>query len=312
MAYQRQGLAIGLQSMTENSKLYDIAIFGNYTKDTIVSPSGTRHVDGGGFNYGAHAAARLGLKVAAITRLAREDFRVVEQLQRLGVDVFPTATETSTHMRLEYPTSDVDQRILYCTRFAGAYTLEQFDGVQTRAMLINTSARAEVPLKVVEGLRSRFNLLVADVQGFVRVIGADDRLTNMEWPEKKTVLALLDVLKADAVEAEFLTGETDIKAAARTLAGWGPREVVLTHRTGVLVYADGRFHEASFYPKSMIGRSGRGDTCIAAYMAKRLALPPKQALIYAAAVTSLKMEAEGPFLRDLATVEELIDRKYNI
>lgn len=291
-------------------KLYDIAIFGNYTKDTIVSPSGTRHVDGGGFNYGAHAAAKLGLKVAAITRLAREDFHVVEQLERLGVDVFPTATETSTHMRLEYTTSDVDQRDLYCTRFAGAYTMKQFDGVRTRAMLINASVREEVPFEVVEGLRLRFKLLVADVQGFVRVIGTNGHLTNTEWPEKKKVLSLLDVLKTDAVEAEFLTGETDIKAAARTLAGWGPREVVLTHRTGVLVYAKGRFHEAQFYPESVIGRSGRGDTCIASYMAKRLALPPKQAIIYAAAVTSLKMETEGPFLGDVAAVEELIDRKY--
>ncbi len=291
--------------------LYDIAIFGNYTKDTIVSPSGTRYVDGGGFNYGAHAAANLGLKVAAITRLAREDFHVVDRLERLGVDVFPTTTETSTHMRLEYPTNDVDQRILYCTRFAGAYTLGQFDGVKTRAMLINASVREEVPLEVVEGLRSRFELLVADVQGFVRVIGADNRLTNAEWPEKKKVLSLLDVLKADAVEAEFLTGEADIKAAARTLAGWGPREVVLTHRNGILVYAGDRFHEASFYPESMIGRSGRGDTCIASYMAKRLALPPMQAIIYSAAVTSLKMETEGPFSRDIAAVEELIGRKYS-
>ena len=85
---------------------------------------------------------------------------------------------------------------------------------------------------------------------------------------------------------------------------------MLTHRNGVLVYAKGRFHEAQFYPESVIGRSGRGDTCIASYMAKRLALPPKQAIIYAAAVTSLKMETEGPFLRDVAAVEELIDRKY--
>ena len=37
--------------MKENT--YDIVIIGNYTKDTIVSPSGTRVVDGGGFNYGA-------------------------------------------------------------------------------------------------------------------------------------------------------------------------------------------------------------------------------------------------------------------
>ena len=36
---------------------YDVAFLGHYTKDTILSASGTRVVDGGAFNYGAHVAA---------------------------------------------------------------------------------------------------------------------------------------------------------------------------------------------------------------------------------------------------------------
>ena len=35
---------------------YDFITVGNYTKDTIVSAAGTRYVDGGGYNYAAHAA----------------------------------------------------------------------------------------------------------------------------------------------------------------------------------------------------------------------------------------------------------------
>ena len=42
--------------------VYDIAFLGHYTKDTIVSAEGLRVVDGGAFNYGSHAAARMGLK----------------------------------------------------------------------------------------------------------------------------------------------------------------------------------------------------------------------------------------------------------
>jgi len=49
------------------SQIYDVAYIGNYTKDTIISPAGTMYVDGGGMNYAAHAAARLGLKVAVVT-----------------------------------------------------------------------------------------------------------------------------------------------------------------------------------------------------------------------------------------------------
>ena len=138
-------------------KNYDIVIFGNYTKDTIRSASGTRFVDGGGFNYGAHAAVVSGLRVAAVTRLAKDDFRVVKALEKIGVDVFPTVTQSSTHMRLEYPSSNVDERILTCTATAGSYSPDQFDGLEGKAFLINASVREEVPLKVVEFLFDRLN-----------------------------------------------------------------------------------------------------------------------------------------------------------
>jgi len=65
--------------MKNTAQLYDIAFLGHYTKDTIVSSAGTRVVDGGAFNYGSNVAARMGLKVAAITRLAQEDHRVVDR-----------------------------------------------------------------------------------------------------------------------------------------------------------------------------------------------------------------------------------------
>ena len=124
------------------------------------------------------------------------------------------------------------------------------------------------------------------------------------------MLSYVDILKTDAVEAEMLTGQQDIHRAALMLAGLGPSEIVLTHRDGLLVLADGQFHEASFYPAELVGRSGRGDTCLAAYSAKRLSAAPAEATVWAAAVTSLKMEAEGPFRRDIGAVKELIQQKY--
>jgi sugar/nucleoside kinase (ribokinase family) len=289
---------------------YDIVIFGNYTKDTIISTAGTRYVDGGGFNYGAHAAAALGLKVAAVTRLARDDFHVVDALEKIGVDVFPKATESSTHMRLEYPTANVDERILTCAVTAGSYTIDQFNGLNARAFLINASVRDEVPLNVVEFLRNKNAYLVADAQGFIRIIDENKQLVHAPWPDKEKVLSLLDVLKADAVEAESLTGEKDIKKAAQILADYGPKEIVLTHRDGILVYAEGKFYEATFLPDKLIGRSGRGDTCIASYMAKRLSSSPEEAIIWSAAVTSLKMEAEGPLLKGIKEIEDMISKKY--
>jgi sugar/nucleoside kinase (ribokinase family) len=289
---------------------YDMVILGNYTKDTIVSASGTRMVDGGGFNYGAHVAAMMGLKTAAVTRLSREDMHVVYALIQLGVAVFPTYTPHSTCLRLYYPTSNVDERVLSVTHTAGAFTLEQVKDLQARAFLINASTRGEVSLEVVRELRTKDALLAADAQGFVRVIAPDGTLVYEEWPEKQQVLSHMDILKADAVEAEMLTGQGDLRAAAQAIAAWGPREIVLTHRAGVLVLAGGQFYEAPFCPRQLVGRSGRGDTCIASYVAKRLTASPEQATIWAAAVTSLKLEAEGPIRRKIDDVEELIGRIY--
>ena len=64
---------------------------------------------------------------------------------------------------------------------------------------------------------------------------------------------MTDILKTDAVEAEFLTGTADIHEAARILAALGPREIVLTHKDGLLVLADGSYHEARLPP----GRAAR-------------------------------------------------------
>ncbi len=291
-------------------KRYDILIFGNYTKDTIISAAGTRFVDGGGFNYGAHAAACSGLNVAAVTRLAKEDDRVIRSLKSIGVDVYPTFTETSTHMRLEYPTGNMDERILTCPVSAGTYTVDQFAGLEAKAYLINASIRHEVPFEIVEYLANKNGMVVADAQGFIRIVGKDNILMNAKWPEKRKILALIDILKVDIVEAESLTGEGDIHQAAEILAGWGPKEIVLTNSDGIVVYAEGDFHEATFYPEPLIGRSGRGDTCIASYAARRLSAPPAEAIIWSAALTSLKMEEEGPIKKTAADVEKLISRKY--
>lgn len=267
-------------------------------------------VDGGGFNYGAHVAAMMGLKTAAVTRLAREDARVVERLEQAGVTVYATYTPQSTCLELYYPTTDPDERVLTVRATAGAFTPEQVRPLRARAFLLNCSLRGEAGPDVIAELRGKGGLLGADLQGFLRVLGPDGRLAAAEWAERDEVLGALDVVKADGVEAWILTGEEELEAAARKIAGWGPKEVVLTHREGVVVLAGGQLYRAAFRPRQLVGRSGRGDTCIAAYVSRRLSAPASEATVWAAAVTSLKLEAEGPIRRRVEEVEELVASEY--
>ncbi len=290
--------------------LYDIVCIGNYTKDTIVSPAGITYVDGGAVNYAAHAAARLGLKTAVVTRLSREDQRVVQKLVSEGVDCFATYTQNSTCMRLVYPTLDPDIRDLSVGATAGSIKADEVADVGARAAVIGSSFRGEVGMDVIRCLRQKGCLVALDVQGFVRVLGSQ-ALTKQPWADMTSTLAKVDILKADAVEAEFLTGENDVHKAAAVFAQLGPREVILTHKDGLLVYADRSCCDLQFHPKVLNGRSGRGDTCLGSYVAMRLSRPAKEAGIWAAALTSLKMEKPGPFDRTRAEVEELIRSKYN-
>lgn len=292
------------------SLAYDLLCIGNYTKDTIISPAGVKYVDGGAVNYAAHATARLGLKTAVVTRLAQVDQRVIEKLEQAGVTCFPLYTPQSTLMKLEYPTLNPDIRSLSVVATAGSITSHQVENLQAKAAVIGSSLRGEVGLDVIQKLKEKGVRVAADMQGFVRVLRGQE-LKYEPWEEMAATLAFVDIVKSDAVEAEFLTGETDIRKAAQFYAALGPQEIVLTHKDGVLIFAGGEYFDAGFYPQRLDGRSGRGDTCIGVYVAMRLSLPPRQAGIWAAAVTSLKMENLGPFNRPLADVEALIHARYN-
>lgn len=295
--------------MDNTQKQYDIIFCGNYTKDTIITPDGVRYVDGGGMNYAAHAAHRLGVKTAVVTRLNKEDDRVVKAFEDAGIDCYPVFTPSSTLMTLEYKTRDVDQRNLYVKGTAGTITPDQLDSLEAKVIVTNTSLRGEVELEFFKRMRERKNVLLsADVQGFIRVLRGEN-LVYEPWGEMEDVLKHLDVLKSDAVEAEYLTGEKNIEKAARFYANLGPKEIVLTHSEGVLIHADGKDYHYSFHAQSMAGRSGRGDTCVGTYLSKRLTLPPSEAGKWAAAVTSLKVEKLGVFDRPTILVEGFI-RKY--
>jgi sugar/nucleoside kinase (ribokinase family) len=290
--------------------VYDVVCIGNYTKDTIITPSGTQYVDGGGMRYAAYAGACLGLKVAVVTRLAREDIHVVAKFNLAGIDCYPTYSSQSTLMQLYYPTTDPDIRTLSVAGTAGSISVKEVEDLEMKAAAINSSLRGEVGLDVIRKLKEKRVLLAADMQGYVRVLRGQE-LKYEPWSGMQETLACLDILKSDAVEAEFLTGETDIFKAAKAYAAMGPREIVLTHRDGLLILADGVFHELGFFPGNLSGRSGRGDTCIGAYVAKRISMSPLDAGIWAAAVTSLKMEKLGPFDRPIQDVEALIHARYD-
>ena len=248
--------------------------------------------------------------MAVVTRLAKEDDRVVEKFTQSGIDCYRHLHSSFHADEARISNDQSGHPSSFCRRAAGSITAGDVENIDTKAAVIGSSLRGEVGLDVIRALKDKNVFVAADMQGFVRVLRGVE-LKYEPWDEMQSTLAHVDVVKSDAVEAEFLTGETDIYKAAKFYADMGPREIVLTHKDGLLIYADGKFHEMNFYPQRLDGRSGRGDTCVGTYVAKRLSMDPREAGIWAAAVTSLKMENLGPFNRSIDEVETLIHARYN-
>ena len=162
----------------------------------------------------------------------------------------------------------------------------------------------EVPLEVVKYLAGKGKVGL-DAQGFIRnAVGTE--LVSKDWAEKMEAFQYIDFLKTDAAEAEILTGQKDREQAIRVLADMGAKEIVLTHSSEVMVYAEGMLYKAPFKARTLSGRTGRGDTCFATYLTQRLRKNPEEALKYAAALTSLKMETPGPFKGTIKDVEAVL------
>ena len=282
----------------------DIMMIGHFAKDKLVVDGTSEIASGGAVYYGSVALRHIGVSVAVVTRLHPDDFPLLDELKQEGVQVFATPAPETSGIENIYNSADMERRICKLLGFAGPFRREETPNLSARVYLIAPIIAGEVDLPLLKHLAAR-GPVGLDVQGFVRV-REDGHLIFRQWPDMAEGLAHVTYLKVDRAEAELLTGQTDLQAAARQLAAYGPREVVVTQSSGVTVYAGGQVYEAPFTPRSLAGRTGRGDTCFAAYVGKRLSAPAEEACRFAAAVTTLKQEQPGPWRGMLDDVAALL------
>jgi len=287
-----------------SAELVDILMIGHLAKDRIIVDGHGETVSGGAVYYGAVALRRIGASVAIVTRLHPKDFDRLEELEREGIQVFAAPAPETSGIANYYDSDDMERRVCKPLGFAGPFRLAELPDLPARIYYVGPIIAGEVDLSLLKALAAR-GPVGLDVQGFVRVREGDD-LVFRPWPEMAEGLSHVTFLKVDRAEAELLTGQTDLPAAARRLAEFGPREVIVTQSSGVTVFADGDIYSAPFTPRSLAGRTGRGDTCFATYLGKRLTVPPEEAARWAAAVTTLKQEQPGPWRGTLADVEALL------
>ena len=257
------------------------------------------------FSYGINHLGNKNLSYRLLTSLAEEDMQAVHDMRAAGIQVDVIPSRHTVYFENIY---EADQNVRHQRVRAKAdpFTIKSVKDVKARYIVLGSLLADDFPLEVIQYLSTR-GTLVVDAQGYLREVRGE-KVYAIDWKEKREALKYIDILKVNEYEAEVLTGTAHLHKAAETLASWGVKEVLLTQGSfGSTLLADGQFYDIPAYePLNVVDATGCGDTFVMGYVYKRAqGASVDEAGHFAAAVSTLKLEASGPFC---GTEQQAIDR----
>ncbi len=282
---------------------YDIVFVGCLGGYTVVPFNGSPFEERGGpALFGAVAASCLKRKIGMVTRVSERDAELLGPLEAAGIDLFLRSPETPQY-RIVFPSDNVDERRVFLIKSGMHFVIDDMPPIEPCLVHLSGLSLQEFSLEFLQELKSRGFRLSVDMQCFMfRADEATRSLYLEDIPEKKEILRMVEVAKLDTVEAAILTGTGEMQDQAIILEEWGTREALITSAQGALARSEGKTVFTRFTNTSTRGRMGRGDTLCGAYLARRMDHPVEDALRFAAAATSIKLESAGPFKGSLADI----------
>ena len=292
--------------------MFDTMIIGQITLDHNIDYDGREEfINGGAVTFSGYAAAAIGHSVAV---LPKGNTKVIDPYKVFADSrverVFAVESDTYTEMQNTYFTADRERRRSLNTKGIEPYKPSELPDAEAKIYHLGGLVAGDFSGEFLKACAARGDVGL-DVQGMMRFRNDDGTLELRDWPEKTQYLPLIRYLKTDAAEAEKLTGTDDREKAAFRLCAWGAKEVLITHNTEAIVCDGTRIYRAPLRPRNLTGRTGRGDTVFGSYIAMRiLGAEMEDALRYATACVSLKMETPGPFTGTREDVEAYLNQFY--
>jgi sugar/nucleoside kinase (ribokinase family) len=302
---------------------HDLVVVGDANPDVIVRGApdvltygqAEREVSGAGLTLGgsgalmAHAAARLGLRTAFVGLVGadRAADLVLDMLAGSGVDVSGVVRDpgVGTALTVIFVRPDGDRAMLTFPGALAAFGPEHVDGsVVGRARHVHVASVFLQPRL----LRALPELLgAARDAGVVTSVDTNDDPAGQWALERDTLLPAVDYLLPNEREAVALafgpSSENDARAAARLLAGYGPRVVVKCGAAGAFAVHSGErgcsVQRAALDPAArdagvVVDTVGAGDTFDAGLVAGLAqGLDLRGALRLAVAAGTLSVRAVG-------------------
>ncbi len=276
-----------------------ICCVGHITHDKIITPETEVDMPGGTSYYFAHAMYHLngGKDFHLVTSLAPTDMQAVTDLRQLGVEVSVIPSRHTVYFENKYGENQNNrtQRVL---AKADPFTVESLQNVKASIYHLGSLLADDFSIEVIRSLAER-GVVSVDSQGYLREVRGE-KVYAVDWKEKREALRHIDVLKVNEYEMEVLTGHADAHDAALQLAEWGVKEVCVTLGDyGSVILEDNHFYDVCAYPPlRVVDATGCGDTYSTGYLYMRSrGANPSEAGHFAAAMSTLKLEANGPFAR---------------
>lgn len=252
---------------------------------------------GGTSYYFSHGISHLNdwKNYKLVTSLAPSEYSSVDELTGKGLNVEIIPSKKTVYFENSYGINQNNrtQRVL---AKADPFTVEKIQHIEAKIFHLGSLLSDDFSLDVIKYL-SKKGILSVDAQGYLREVRGEN-VYPIDWCEKKEALTYVHILKVNEHEAKVLTGLDDYQAAARQLAEWGVKEVLLTLGSeGSIIYAENSFYYIPAYPpKEVVDATGCGDTYMLGYLYMRnKGVSYEEAGCFAAALSTVKLEKSGPF-----------------
>lgn len=271
----------------------DLLVVGSVALDTVATPFGeVSEALGGSATYFSYAASFF--TTVRLVATVGSDFpeQHLKLLHDRGIDVGGLTVAPGKTFR-----------------WTGSYG---YDLNEAKTLDTQLNVFADFHPRLAEPLRRLPYLFLANIDpalqlDVLRQMAARPRLVALDtmnfWIQGKRdallgVLREVDVVTINDAEARQLAGEPNLIKAARTIAGMGPRTVVVKRgEYGAMLLTDGAFFVVPAYPlENVFDPTGAGDTFAGGfmgYLASEDRIDPdtmRRAMVYGSVMASFTVE----------------------
>ena len=269
--------------------MFDLVAIGHAARDEFEGDPEWRI--GGTAVYAAAAAARLGDRVALLTRAGpRERERLASRCAELGIELYALDSETTTTFAFRYVDGKRKLRLKSRARGIGA------EEMGTRLGSWPASIAHELDLSLFDAFAEVPRVLAA--QGYLRSWDADGRVHRRDWDDAHDVLGRVAVA---------VVSEEDIEGDLELARGWARAAAVIVtvaERGAILLRGGREILVPGYVAERVVDPTGAGDAfCAGLALSLADGNNLEEAARYANAVASFAVEAVG--IAGLATREQV-------